>query len=176
MTKTKLRSAYVPHARVSFTGELFNHRTGEFFKPPSRVKQSHVAECDINNILKQYSATGQLKHINAKAQMGAYRDLPDDLDFQTSLNIVRAGEVAFASLPAKTRDRFGNDPAEFLLFMADPANQDEAIKLGLATRRPDATPTPDNGGAGGKTPPAVTAPPAAPPEPEGSKKAPEGKN
>lgn len=168
MTKTiERRSAYIPHKRVTFDGRLLNHKTGEFFKPVSRVKQNHLAECDINNILKQYSATGQLKHINAKAQMGAYRDLPDDIDFQTSLNIVRAGEIAFASLPAKTRDRFGNDPAEFLMFMADPVNQDEAIKLGLATRR--ATDAPNE-------PQAPRTPPGTPEAPDGSKPAPEAKS
>lgn len=168
----ELRSFYRPHKRTPYTGELVNSTTGELFTPPRRVKQSFVAECDINNILKQYSATGQLRHISAKAEQGQYLDLPDDLDFQSSMNIVKAGEVAFASLPAKTRDRFGNDPANFLLFMADPENQDEAIKLGLATRRPDPTPEAGTGGGASKPPQAPSAPPATPPEPEGSGNAP----
>lgn len=139
----KLINHFRPHPRVQYTGELLNHKTGEFFKPVTRVKQSFVAECDINNILKQYSTTGQLKHISAKAATGVYQDLPDEIDFQTSMNIVKQGEMAFATLPSKTRDRFNNDPALFLQFMADPANQDEAIKLGLATdSRPPPQPTP----------------------------------
>jgi phage internal scaffolding protein len=157
MTKTVLRSAYIPHARVVYTGELVNHKTGEVYTPVSRVKQSFVAECDINNILKQYSATGQLKHISAKAQMGAYQDLPDEIDFQSALNLVNEGERAFATLPSKTRDRFGNDPANFLEFMADPQNQDEAIKLGLATKRPETAPKEPQA-------PSTPAPPAKVPE------------
>ena len=101
------------------------------------TKQEFVAECDINNIIKQYSATGQLKHISARAAQGQYMDLPDDLDFQTSLEIVRQAQEAFATLPSSTRARFENDPQNFLAFLSDPANQDEAIKLGFATdRRP----------------------------------------
>lgn len=145
-------SFYRPHKRVQYTGELVNPVTGEIYKPERRVKQSFVAECDINTILKEYSVTGQLKHISAKAAQGAYMDLPDNLDFQQSLEIVKAAEVAFAGLPSKTRDRFANDPARFLAFMSDPENQAEAIKLGLATQRPAEDQNPPTGVDGGKPP------------------------
>lgn len=132
---------YRPHKRVQFTGELVNPVTGEVTRPPSMTKQSFVEECDINNILREYSASGQLRHISARAEQGMYADLPDQADFQTALNIVLEGQTAFASLPSKVRNRFNNDPAQFLEFMADPANQDEAIRLGLATdNRPPASP------------------------------------
>lgn len=175
MTRFKIepRSFYFPHARVGYTGELTNPATGEIFTPPRRVKQSHVAECDINNILKHFSATGQLNHVRANSAMGAYADLPDNIDFQESLNIIKQGETAFSSLPSKVRDRFGNDPAKFLEFMADPSNIPEAIKLGLATLRPDAS-------GGGNRPPeppqATTTAPAAPEPQKGSGTAPAGKN
>lgn len=164
-------SFYRPHKRVQYTGELVNHKTGEVFTPPRRVKQSHVAECDINNIIKSYSQTGQIRHMSQKASMGAYTDLPDNIDFQESMNIVKAGEAAFATLPSQVRDRFGNDPAAFLQFMADPANLEEAVKLGLATRRPEPEPAPGTGGVGGKIPPTREAPPATPPEPPAPKNA-----
>lgn len=131
-----VRSAYIPHRRIQYTGELLNHKTGELYKPVTRVKQSFVAECDINNILKQYSATGQLKHISARAQQGAYRDLPDEVDFQYAQNVVAQASQAFATLPSRTRDRFNNDPVKFLEFMSDPENAPEAIRLGLATAKP----------------------------------------
>lgn len=134
---------YRPHARVVYTGELVNHVTGEVFTPPRRVKQSFVAECDINNILKQYSATGQLKHVSAKAAQGAYLDLPDEMDFQSGLHLVEQGRQAFATLPAKTRDRFDNDPAQFLAFMANPENREEAVQLGLLTKTPSPPPPAD---------------------------------
>lgn len=139
---TKLRSFYVPHERVQYTGELYDENTGEYFIPERRVKQSFKDECDINNIIKSYSQTGQIRHINAKAAQGTYEDLPEPMDLQEALNTVRDANTAFASLPSQVRDRFQNDPGQFLAFMQDPANQDEMIKLGLAkdTRPPAAPP------------------------------------
>lgn len=166
----QLRCFYRPHPRVVYDGTLINHKTGEVFTPPRRTKQSHVEECDINAIMKQYGRTGQIRHISANAERGQYVDLPGDVDYQESLNTVAQAQQAFATLPAKVRDRFGNDPTHFLGFLSDPDNQDEAIKLGLATRRPT-DPVADSNGATKppKEPPqAPTAAPAAPKAPEGS--------
>jgi len=156
-----LYSFYRPHKREDtwYTGEVTNPETGEVTKPPSMTKQSFAAECDINNILKQYKKTGIISHINAQAARGTYQDLPDDVDYQSALNLIINAENAFATLPSGVRDRFGNDPAEFMAFMADPKNAEEIVQLGLATPRaqesspgPDPAPTPDpvpNPGAGG---------------------------
>jgi len=140
-----VRSFYVPHKRVQYTGELFDHKTGVFFTPPSRTKQSFVHECDINNIIKHFKVSGQIRHMNERANQGAYTDLPDPIDFQEALHQVHAARDSFATLPAHVRSRFSNDPAQFLSFMADPANQDEIIKMGLAadTRPPVSSSTGD---------------------------------
>lgn len=157
---------YRPHDRAAtwYTGEMTDPETGEVVIPPTRTKQSFVAECDINNILKQYKKTGIISHINAAAAKGTYQDLPDQVDYQEALNTVIRAEESFATLPSAVRDRFGNDPAEFMAFMADPKNIDEAISLGLATRAaqaqdqagvsnpapaPDPAPNPGDGGTGG---------------------------
>lgn len=161
MTKKIRYSFYRPHARVQYTGELVNHKTGELFKPLVRTKQQFVEQCDINNIVKQFTKTGQFSHLSANLANGRYAELPDPIEFQDSMNLVIQAENAFASLPSKVRSRFGNDPSEFLAFMSDPANQDEAIKMGLATdnRPPPAPPegaekrSPEpTGGDGGKPP------------------------
>lgn len=150
-------SFYRPHKRVTFDNLKLDPRTGELVEIPSMTKQEFVAECDINNIIKQYSTSGVIKHISAKAAEGQYVDLPDDVDFQQSLEIVRQGQAAFATLPSSVRSRFQNNAQEFLMFMADPANQDEMIKLGLATdtrppKAPETPPAKENGGDGGKPP------------------------
>lgn len=166
MAKHTTYSFHRPHKRVQYTGELINHKTGEVFTPPDRTKQQFVEQCDINRIVKQFTKTGQFTHLSANLAKGTYTDLPDSIEFQDSMNLVIQAEQAFASLPSKTRSRFGNDPAEFLAFMSDPSNQDEAIKLGLATdnrpppepKSPNGPPEPEisppggNGGAGGKPP------------------------
>lgn len=140
MAKTK-HTFYRPHARVQEKGELINPHTGDITTPPSLTKQEFKREADINNILKQYSKTGMLTHLNVRAREGMYADLPDAVDFQESLHLVRQAETTFMTLPAKLRDRFGNDPAEFLAFCSDPRNLDEMRELGLAIKPPlpDAT-------------------------------------
>lgn len=110
--------AYIPHPRVVVD-------TGEF----TYTKQSPKDECDINNILAQYKRTGIINHISAK--QAQYIDLPDENDFQASLNTVKAAQEAFASLPSKVRDRFGNDPAKFLNALYDPARRAEFEELGV---------------------------------------------
>ena len=40
-------------------------------------------------------------------------------------------------MPAEVRDRFQNDPGRFLEFANDASNYDEALKMGLAIKRPE---------------------------------------
>lgn len=141
MSKVKKYSHYRPHGRVPEFGQVLDPGTGEFVTPPSMAKQEFKRECDINNIVKHFSTHGMLNHVNAKAAQGAYQDLPDHMDFQESLHTIKAAETAFMTLPAKVRDRFGQDPAQFLAFMADPENIDEVRKLGL-TQAPEVAPPP----------------------------------
>lgn len=137
---TGLIGFYHPHKPVRYTGELLDPMTGELFKPPPMTKQEFKRECDINNIIKEFQVSGQVTHINARAQQGQYLDLPSDLDYQNSIEVARQAELAFMSLPAKVRDRFGNDPAEFLNFMGNPENLEESYKLGLRVKPRSETP------------------------------------
>lgn len=118
-------SFYRKHSRV------FAPLSGE-----SRTKQAFKDECDINRILMKYQKTGLLTHVQTYG--GRYEDLPSNLDYQESLNAIIAAETAFMSLPSSLRLRFGNDPAEFLGFVSNPANSNELVELGLATSRPPA--------------------------------------
>lgn len=102
------------------------------------TKQEFQAECDINNIIKQFSATGVIRHISAKAAEGAYQDLPDPIEFQDGLHIVQQATESFMTLPAKVRARFENDPASFLAFMAEPGNAEEIKTMGLTNPLPQA--------------------------------------
>lgn len=150
-------SLFREHLRIREYGAMVNPHTGEVTTPPSMTKQEFKKECDINNVIKSYSQTGMVSHISAKAQMGAYQDLPDSLDFQDSLHIIKQAETAFMSLPAKTRERFNNEPAQFLAFVNDPKNGDELIKLGLRTPPPVVS---------SPAPPAPNAPSVPTPVPE----------
>lgn len=153
----ELHSFYHPHDPKKTAFGV--NADGEILEQVSMTKQEFLPDCDIHNILAEFKVTGQIKHLAHNAAAGVYTDLTNLPDYQTALNTVVAGEAAFASLPSRLRARFENDPAQFLEFMNDPANQDEIIKLGLAVdTRPPAPPEPPNpppgptGGEGGSPP------------------------
>lgn len=93
------------------------------------TEQSHKAECDIHTILKQFQRTGILTHINERQPQ--FLDLPDGIDYQQSLHLLQHAQDAFAALPSKVRDRFDNDPGQFLAAFQDPGMAGELRDLGL---------------------------------------------
>ncbi len=103
--------------------------------PESRTKQEFRDECNINNVVAAHRITGQFTHVSAV--MPAYGDFSNVNDYQEAVDQIKAAEVSFAQLPAKVRKRMGNDPAEFIAFLEDPANQEEAEKLGLVDAPPE---------------------------------------
>ena len=75
-----------------------------------------------------------------------YVDFEETFDFHSSMNVIRAAEEAFNAMPAEVRDRFQNDPGRFLEFANDASNYEEALKMGLAIKRPEqAAVGPENG-------------------------------
>lgn len=125
-----------------------------FYRKHSRVtldcgdvvitKQSHKSECDITTILKQYQRTGIITHVSAARP--TYEDLPDNYDYQQSLNLIIQAQDTFAALPAKVRADFNNDPAQFLAAFNDPAKEDYLREYGFlkpkeGPQAPSATPT-----------------------------------
>lgn len=109
------------------------------------TKQSHKDECDIHNILRQYSRTGVIEHI-AKGK-ASYEHLPDALDYQEALYIQHQAAEVFAQLPAAVRDSFRNDPGLFLAAFQDPAQEARLRDLGLLNPKP-ATPVAEQASQG----------------------------
>lgn len=114
--------------------------TGEVYE--SMTRQSEMDACDIHNVLKQFSQQGFEQLVREKAAQGQYADLPDEIDYQTSLNLVMQANASFATLPSQVRERFGNDPAQFLAFVSNPANAEELVRLGLADDKTPVDPPP----------------------------------
>lgn len=103
------------------------------------AKQAMKKECDINAIMKRYEKTGLVEHVNR--YNGQYADVTMSGDYQSALQIIMDADTMFSSLPARIRDKFENDPREFLDFVENPDNAKELTELGLATKR-DTTPAP----------------------------------
>lgn len=102
-------------------------------KQPSRAKQSMKAECDINNIVSRYNKTGQLPALIKTNP--TYGDYSEPLDFQKSYNTIIKAQEQFEALPARLRERFANDPKNFLDFCSRPENIGEMETLGLLNER-----------------------------------------
>lgn len=98
-----------------------------------RVDQSYKKQCDINNIMKKYEKTGLITHTKENPMWGDFSNVDS---YHESLNQVIKAKEAFATLSAKLRNRFDNDPAKLIAFLEDPANQEEAIKLKLIKAPP----------------------------------------
>lgn len=99
----------------------------------SQTIQSEKDACDINRIVDRYQRTGILTHTRdaIQARYGDFSNIPD---FHEAQNIVAQANQLFMQMPAQIRSRFQNDAGNFLNFFQDPNNQEEAIKLGLATK------------------------------------------
>lgn len=117
---SKLQSATVkvrPRVQIDFSND------------PGVTQQHFKDEANINNIMIKYGARRVLEHYGQFK--GNYGDFTDVQDYQESMNQVIAAQDMFATLPAKLRNRFKNDPSEFLAYVADEANRDEMKTLGL---------------------------------------------
>ena len=117
------RSAY------NYDMDLASDQTGLKCLDPSLTQQQFKEESDINTIVDRFMKSGVLPN---PVNMPQYMDTEGVFDFQTAMNYVRQADENFMRMDAKVRARFNNSPQEFLTFFADPANTDEAIRLGLA--------------------------------------------
>lgn len=117
--------------------------TGLSCSDPSLTQQQFAEESDINFIVDRFMKTG---HIPTPASMPQYADYDGIFDFQSAMNVVRQADENFMRMDAKVRARFHNSPQEFLEFFADPANADEAVRLGLAVppAKPQGVASPDS--------------------------------
>lgn len=104
-----------------------------------------------------------------------YGDFSNVADFQAALDQVASVNSWFASQPAQFRQTFGENPANVLAFVDDPANLEDAHRLRLISDeeyerlKPKPKPTSSSKPAAGEPaagePLPTTAPTATPPNP-----------
>jgi phage internal scaffolding protein len=119
---TKVPKIYGPYGDKP----KYNQHTGG----ESMTVQDMAGSCDINNIMKKYERTGLIEHLNT--YNGDYSDFSGAPDFQTAMNKVIAAQEMFMTLPASTRELFGNDPGKFVEFASNKENLPEMREMGLA--------------------------------------------
>lgn len=125
-------------APYNYDVDVASNESGLSCNDPSLTQQHFAEECDINTIVDRFMKTGVMPEGIVQPQYGDYSEV---MDFQSAQNAIRSASENFFAMPAAIRARFQNSPQVFLEFFGDPANQDEAIKLGLATRRPGVDPS-----------------------------------
>lgn len=119
----------------------------------SLVQQQYVEETDINVLVKRLGISDRMPAPAVDPRF--YGDMGNIVDLRTALDTVREAREHFDALPAPLRARFQNNPALLFDFVNDPANVEEAIKLGVLARErtPEPAPAPvpgsDSAGNGG---------------------------
>ena len=123
----EFRTAYErkQHAGIKFVGE-------------SRTQQHFKNEVDTNEIIERYTRTGYLPEDIQYAAKGVYEDFSEADDYIGMQNKLAKADQSFMALPSQVRERFGQNPANLIKFLNDPANAAEAYKLGLVKSKPSA--------------------------------------
>lgn len=115
----------------NYNKDHLSHLTSLICKDESKAVQSQKEESDINTIVKRFGLTGKLPD---GIRMPQYGDFTNISDYQSALNSVLQAQASFDAMPAAIRNRFHNDAGEFVEFCGNPANREEAEKLGLVEK------------------------------------------
>lgn len=100
----------------------------------SMASQSFADEVDINKIMARVQKGHPVLTSNGQP---FYGDVSEFGGLQESLIKVQEANDLFMQFPANVREKFDNDPVNFVEFMSDPKNTKKAIDLGLATALPE---------------------------------------
>lgn len=95
----------------------------------SKTDPSHKDDVCVNNIMKRYANTGIITHLNKND--GTYADVSEVPNLSEAMQHIVQANMTFRALPANVRRKFNNQPVEYLKWLEDPANDAEAIQLGL---------------------------------------------
>lgn len=115
-----------------YDGDLDSLASGRRSDKPTLTQQHMGPETDINYLVRKYGLTGE---IPMRRELGEYGEFDADMDFQTLLRNVKAGEAMFNHVPADVRGRFENNAGAFLEWIHEESNYDEAVELGLVPKR-----------------------------------------
>lgn len=97
-------------------------------KDKSLTQQHMKDECDINVLVDRYVVTGEMPQLNMPPLQGDFTNAPT---YQEMLNLMIEAKSSFMAMPAKIRNRFENDPGQFIDFCSNEGNRDELRQMGL---------------------------------------------
>lgn len=127
---------------------------------PSLTQQQFAQEADVNVLIARYKQTGSfynpLSLIGKEPRRPMYEDLAVLPDLQVSLATLQGAQDIFMSLPARVREQFGNDVAQFVAWAQDVRNLPALAELGVVDGVP--SPTPQGAAESGDQPAAAVEP------------------
>lgn len=127
-TKPAILPVFI-RSEFNYDTDAASDETALVCNEPTRTQQQFAEEVNINTIVERFGLTGELPENLSVPVQG---DFTSVVDYQSALNLVLAADDAFMEMPAKVRERFGNDAGLFLEFVSAPENLEEARKLGIA--------------------------------------------
>lgn len=101
-----------------------------------RTKQQFKDECDINRIVQMYPDVNSDEYANrvstfVNSRPDLFGEYDSAMDYSKAVEIVENARAQFDNLPSVLRERFGHNPYEFLDYINDSSNKEEAVSLGL---------------------------------------------
>lgn len=111
-------------------GTIRNRRVSIDCSGPSKTEQTHKDRVNIVKIMKKANRIGMMPNME-RIQTARYGDFTGANDYQSIMNRVIQANNQFEMLPSEIREKFMNSPAKLIEFLNNPANMDEAVKLGL---------------------------------------------
>lgn len=100
------------------------------------TQQQFKDETDINTIVRRFGLTGEMPPNVVVPMTGDFTDAVTD--YHSALNMVKAADAGFLTIPAEIRTQFDNDPGKLIAFLEDEKNRPKAIELGLVKAPPPA--------------------------------------
>lgn len=100
-------------------------------KSRSLTRQSFAKDADINNIMSKYAVTGVLvdpANVDSERRP-MFGDFSDLIDYPVLVSRINEAQAQFMTLPSEVRARFDNDVENLLVFLQDPKNVEEAVKM-----------------------------------------------
>lgn len=96
---------------------------------PSLTRQEFSAECDINQIMKNFEATGIMPQPGREPIYWDADAVPANL--QDAMHAMLYANQLFMQLPAIVRKEFDNDATKFVDYASDPSNLGKLEEWGL---------------------------------------------
>lgn len=130
-----LATIEVPFVRspYNYNRDLASIESGLKCEDRSLAVQEGREEADINTIVKRFGLTGQFP---VGLISPVYGDFSGLNSYHEAANAIAQANETFDELPAEIRNRFMNDPGQFVDFAVNPENRAELEKWGMVVRAP----------------------------------------